>query len=166
LIQRKTFLTIAILLTLASLLAACSPSSAKNQPVEIVATPSGDVELVEVFATHDPMLLSSGQPLPNNFPSGLDKIYLGIKFKKHGQDVSQLKMNYDLTYKGIALETELESHPYSWTEQISQSEVVALPVRKADGSAFGDGQYQAKILLDGQLIALLNFTVNGAQPTP
>jgi hypothetical protein len=66
----------------------------------------------------------------------------------------------------VKLETELESHPYTWTEETSGSEVVALPVRRVDGSAFGDGQYQAKILLDGQLIALLNFTVGGATPTP
>jgi hypothetical protein len=155
-----------ILLALAILLAACNPKSAENEPVQIIATPSGDIELVEVFATHNPMLLSNGTPMPNNFPSGLDKIYLGIKFKKHGQDVSQMKMSYDLTYKGVELETDFDSHPQSWTEQASESEVVILPIRKVDGSAFGDGQYQAKITLDGQLIALLNFTIGGAQTAP
>jgi hypothetical protein len=75
-------------------------------------------------------------------------------------------MNYELTYKGVPLETELESHPYTWTEETSGSEVVALPVRMVDGSAFGDGQYQAKILIDGQLIALLNFTLGGTPTAP
>jgi hypothetical protein len=164
--QRKTLQIFILFLALASLLAACSSGSPENKPVQIVATPAGDIELVEVFATHDPTLLSSGTPIPNNFPPGLDKIYLGIKFKKHGPDVSQLKMNYELTYKGVPLETELESHPYTWTEETSGSEVVALPVRMVDGSAFGDGQYQAKILIDGQLIALLNFTLGGTPTAP
>jgi hypothetical protein len=163
---RNTLTFLLTFLALSGFLPACSPKGVENAPVQIIATPSGDIELVEVFAAHSPDIISGGQPLQNNFPAGLDKIYLGIKFKKHGQDVSQLKMNYELTYKGIELETRLESHPYSWTEQASQAEVVALPVQKSDGSAFGDGPYQAKILLDGQLIALLNFAVGGAQPTP
>lgn len=163
---RTTLFSLLTLLALAGFLSACGSAGVENAPVEILATPSGDIELVEVFATHNPMLLSSGTPIPNNFPTGLDKIYLGIKFKKHGQDVSQMKMNYELTYKGIDLETRLESHPYSWTEQVSQAEVVTLPIVKADGSAFGDGPYQAKIIIDGQLIALLNFTIGGTQPAP
>lgn len=163
---RKTFRYLISVLALASLLSACSPSKVENLPVQIVATPSGDIELVEVFATHNPILLSSGTPAPNIFPSGPDKIYLGIKFKSPGAEASRFQLDYELTYKGIQLETEFDSQPTSWTEQASGAEVVILPVRQKDGSAFGDGQYQAKIFLDGQHIAVLNFTIGNPTPAP
>jgi hypothetical protein len=44
--------------------------------------------------------------------------------------------------------------------------VVILPIRMADDSAFADGPYQAKLGIDGKLIALLNFTIGGSAPTP
>jgi len=119
-----------------------------------------------VFATHNPVLLSGGTPAPNIFPSGLDKVYLGLKFKSPGEAESRFQVDYELNYKGIELETEFDSQPTSWTEQASGAEVVILPVRQKDGSAFGDGPYQAKIFVDGQMIALVNFTIGNATPAP
>lgn len=151
---------------MAMLVSACSPQAAGNKPVQIIATPAGDIQLAEVFATHNPTLLDSGTPLPNAFPSGLDKVYLGIKFNKRGQDTSKFNLNYELDYKGVRLDTELDGQPASWTEQASGLDVVILPIRKKDAGAFADGPYQAKLFINGELTALLNFTVSRATPVP
>jgi hypothetical protein len=151
---------------MAMLFTACSPQAAENKPVQIIATPAGDIYLAEVFAIPDPTLLSSGTPAPVTFPSGLEKVYLGIKFNKQGQDISKFNLNYELDYKGVRLDTELDSQPASWKEQASGLDIVILPVRKKDGSAFADGPYQAKLFINGELSALLNFTVSSATPSP
>jgi hypothetical protein len=151
---------------MAMLLSACSPQAAENKPVQIIATSAGDIQLAEVFATYDPTLLDSGTPVPNTFPSGLEKIYLGIKFNKQGQDISKFNLNYELNYKGVKLDTEFDSQPTNWKEQASGQDVVIMPVRKKDSTAFADGPYQGKIFINGELIALLNFTVSSATPAP
>lgn len=151
---------------MAMLLSACSPQAAENKPVQIIATPAGDIQLAEVFATYNPTLLDSGTQVPNTFPTGLDKVYLGIKFNKQGQDTSKFNLNYELDYKGVKLDTEYDSSPTNWKEQASGLDVVIMPVRKKDGSAFADGPYQAKLFINGELIALLNFTVSNATPAP
>lgn len=164
---RKTLQFVLSFIALAVLLAACSPGEIENQPVQIVATPNGDIQLVQVFATHNPLLLDGGTPPPNIFPAGIDKVYLGLKFVSPGTEASRFAVDYQLSYKGLPLETEFDSQPTSWTEQASGVEVVVLPVRRKDGQALGDGPYQAKIFIDGQLIALLNFSLsNAVTPAP
>jgi hypothetical protein len=164
--HRRPFRFLTALLAAAFLLNACSPSAEPNPPVVILATPSGEIELVEIFATHNPTLLTSGTPAPNVFPAGVQKIYLGIKFRTLSNAAERYNLNYELSYKGLKLETEFDSQPTSWKEQNTGLEVVILPLRRADGAAFGDGQYQAKLLVNGQLVALLNFAIGGATPTP
>lgn len=151
---------------MAMLFSACSPPAANNKPVQIIATPAGDIQIAEVFATYNPTLLDSGTPVPNTFPSGLEKIYLGVKFNKQGQDISKFNLNYELDYKGLKLDTEFDSQPTSWKEQTSGLDVIIMPVRNKDGSAFADGPYQAKLYINGDLFALLNFSVNNATPAP
>ena len=164
--HQKTLPILIAIFVMAMLLSACGSQATENKPVQIVATPAGDIKLAEVFATHDPTLLSSGTPVPNYFPAGLDKVYLGIKFSKQGEDTSKFNLDYELDYKGVKLETEFDSQPANWKEQASGLDVVIIPVRKKDGSAFADGPYQAKIFINGELIALLNFTISSATATP
>lgn len=163
---RKTLQFVVSIFALAVLLAACSPGEIENQPVQIMATPQGDLQLVQVFATDNPALLESATPPPNLFPSGIEKVYLGIKFISPGKEASRFAVDYQLSYKGLPLETEFDSQPSSWNEQASGAQVVILPVRRKDGQALGDGPYQAKIFINKQMVALLNFTISNLTPTP
>lgn len=147
---------------LAVVLSGCSVGSVKS-PVQIVATPAGDMDLVNVFMTTNPMGLDSGTPTPRNIPLNTPKIYLGLRFRSTGTNVDKFKIDYEVLYKGLPLDTEFDSQPASWTEQSSQSTVVIMPVRKADGTPFEPGQYEGRILIDGNLIATIEWQVGSEE---
>lgn len=153
----------ALCLLLGLLTGGCARAEQPKELAKIVATPSDDVQLVEAFVTHNPMLLSSGTPLPNILPANLKKIYLGLKFNNLGTDVDRFKVDYRLTYKGLPVEATFDSEPASWREQGSGANVLILPIRKKDGSVFESGEYDAELLIDGKVVAMLHWRIGGGE---
>lgn len=155
---------ICILILLMALLASgCAGPSQPKELAKIVATPRGNVALVGAFVTHNPMLLSNGTPLPNILPPDLKKIYLGLRFKNLGSDVDRFKVDYKITYKGLVVDAALDSEPTSWKEQSSGANVLILPIRKKDGSAFASGEYDGELLIDGKVVAVLHWRIGGGE---
>jgi len=159
---RPLVLSLTVLALLTLLVSACSQVNEKPYS-RIVATPGGDVQLINAFVTHDPTQLDKGELVPSFIPNNIKKIYLGIRFKNLGTDVDQFKVDYKMTYKGLEVQTEFDSQPTSWTEQSSGATVLILPIRRADKTPFTEGYYEATILIDQQEVAVLHYEIGGSE---
>jgi len=158
---KRQLIILSLIALLAMLVSACQGSEKPYS--RIVATPGGNVQLVNAFVTHDPMQLDKGELIPSLIPNNVKKIYLGIRFKNLGSDVDKFKVDYLITYKGLQVDTEFDSEPTSWTEQSSGATILILPIRRADKTPFADGVYEAQILIDQHVVAELRYKVGGGE---
>lgn len=142
-------------LMLSLTLAGCGGGSglpgASGAPVEFVITP--EVEVLHAFMASDYDQIEAPETASTVLPSGLSMIYCAITLK-HGVNEVSFEIFNDSGPMEIGEGYWMTISDHN-TGQVTYSRDIPAP----DGGVFADGAYQTKVYLDGELVALLNWSI-------
>ena len=92
-------------------------------------------------------------------PSDSIQFVLGVIAQIKAAETTNYKLDYEVYNNAGLVETEIVGKPVNWTDPNNGQTIIMFTVRPKGQVSFPDGPYQAKILLDKKVIALLNWTI-------
>lgn len=151
----------------ALLLVACKPESLPGESglaVEYVGESPADFNITSAFMSPIPITPGEAVYSAKGLPSGVPQFVLGVIAHVKAAEGANYKIDYELFNNQGLVETEILGNPVNWTDPETGKTIIMFTVRPKGKASFPDGPYQAKILLDKKVMALLNWTIGSRTP--
>jgi len=129
---------------------------AKGPRLERVGTPLKGIEITDVIVS-DMSQSSSGAPPTQQFPSGTNTLHLDVKLKAKSPPKNKIEWELFSNDGKVGLKGA-----YGSTYAIPSAQIYSFgQTLDPESGTFPDGPYQLKLMMDGQTVAILNWSVGG-----